>query len=90
MPDWLRLLLALQAAAFSAYGSGCSSRPRASTVPARPWALTPLTAQAIAAFLLGFAVAAVIAVRGNSSQRSARRWTRRRLAPSSCWRCSST
>jgi hypothetical protein len=68
MPDWLRLMLALQAAAFTVYGIGLFISPSGFD-GAWPWALTPLTAQAIAAFLLGFAVAAAIAVRGNSLQR---------------------
>ncbi len=68
MPDWLRLLLALQAAAFAIYGVGLFVSPSGFD-GAWPWQLTPLTAQAIAAFLLGFAVAGVIAVRGNSLRR---------------------
>jgi hypothetical protein len=68
MPAWLRLLLTLQAAAFTVYGIGLFVSPSGFD-GAWPWALTPLTAQAIAAFLLGFAVAAAIAVRGNSLQR---------------------
>ena len=68
MPGWLRLLLALQAAAFTVYGIGLFVSPSGFDA-GWPWALTPLTAQAIAAFLLGFAVAAAIAVRGNSLQR---------------------
>jgi hypothetical protein len=68
MPGWLRLALLLQAAAFAVYGVGLFLSPSGFD-GAWPWALTPLTARAIAAFLLGFAVAAAIAVRGNCLQR---------------------
>jgi len=68
MPVWLRLALVLQAAAFAVYGAGLFVSPSGFD-GAWPWALTPLTARAIAAFLLGFALAAAIAVRGNCLHR---------------------
>jgi hypothetical protein len=68
MPAWLRLALVLQAAAFAVYGAGLFVSPSGFD-GAWPWALTPLTARAIAAFLLGFAVAAAIAVAGNCLHR---------------------
>lgn len=68
MPSWLRIALLLQAAAFAAYGVGLYLRPSGFDA-AWPWAVTPLTARAIASFLIGFAVAAAIAVRANSLAR---------------------
>jgi hypothetical protein len=68
MPVWLRLALVLQAAAFTVYGAGLFISPSGFD-GAWPWALTPLTARAIAAFLLGFAIAAAIAVLGNCLHR---------------------
>jgi peptidoglycan/LPS O-acetylase OafA/YrhL len=68
MPAWLRLALALQALTFAVYGAGLFLSPSGFDA-AWPWPLTPLTARAIAAFLLGFALAAAIAVRANSLQR---------------------
>jgi predicted permease len=58
----------LQAAVFAVYGVGLFISPGGFD-GAWPWALTPLTARAVASFLLGFAVAAVIAARGNSLRR---------------------
>ena len=68
LPPWLRLVLALQATVFAIYGIGLFVSPSGFD-GAWPWPLTPLTARAIAAFLLGFAMAAAIAVRGNSLRR---------------------
>ncbi len=68
MPAWLRLALLAQGAIFAVYGAGLFIAP-ASFDSAWPWALTPLTARAIASFLLGFAVAAWIAVSGNCLRR---------------------
>jgi hypothetical protein len=68
MPPWLRLALIAQSAIFAAYGAGLFIAP-SSFDSAWPWALTPLTARAIASFLLGFAVAAGIAVSGNCLRR---------------------
>ncbi len=65
MPAWLRLALIGQGAVFAVFGVALFVAP-SSFDSAWPWALTPLTARAIASFLLGFAVAAAIAVRGNS------------------------
>jgi len=65
MPTALRLALAGQALAFAVYGVGLFVTPSGFD-GAWPWALTPLTARAIAAFLLGFALAAAIAVRADS------------------------
>jgi hypothetical protein len=51
--------------------AGCDRRwsPRPRSSQSTGWALTPLTARAVAAFLLGFAVAATIAVLGNCLRR---------------------
>jgi peptidoglycan/LPS O-acetylase OafA/YrhL len=68
MPAWLRLALIAQGAAFAVYGVGLFIAP-SSFDSAWPWALTPLTARAIASFLLGFAVAAGIAAFGNCLRR---------------------
>jgi hypothetical protein len=68
MPATLRLALAAQGAVFALYGAGLFISPSGFD-GAWPWALTPLTARAIGAFLIGFAVAAAIAVRGNCLRR---------------------
>ena len=68
MPSWLRLALIAQGAIFAVYGVGLFIAPSGFD-SAWPWALTPLTARAIASFLLGFAVAAAIAVSGNCLRR---------------------
>jgi hypothetical protein len=68
MPTALRLALAAQSAAFAVYGVGLFVSP-SGFGGVWPWALTPLTGQAIGAFLIGFAVAAAIAVRGDCLQR---------------------
>ena len=68
MPPWLRLALLAQGCLFAIYGVGLFLAP-SSFDAAWPWALTPLTARAIASFLLGFAVAAWIAVSGNCLSR---------------------
>jgi hypothetical protein len=62
IPGALRLLLAAHAAAFLVYGALLYARPDET---AWAWTLTPLTGRAVAAFLLGFGVAAAIAVRQN-------------------------
>jgi hypothetical protein len=68
MPPLLRLALIAQGGVFAIYGAGLFVAP--STFDSLwPWALTPLTARAIASFLLGFAVAAGIAVAGNCLRR---------------------
>jgi len=69
MPIALRLALAGQALVFALYSVGLFVSPSGFGGDAWPWALTPLTARAIAAFLLGFALAAVIAIRADSLQR---------------------
>jgi peptidoglycan/LPS O-acetylase OafA/YrhL len=68
MPALLRLALLAQAATFTVYGAGLFITPSGFD-GAWPWALTPLTARAIAAFLIGFALAAAIALRGNCLHR---------------------
>jgi hypothetical protein len=68
MSNWLRAALVLQGAAFAVYGLGLFISPSGFD-GAWPWALTPLTARAIAAFLLGFALASAIAVQGNCLRR---------------------
>jgi hypothetical protein len=62
IPGLLRLLLAAHAIAFLVYGALLYARPEDT---AWAWPLTPLTGRAVAAFLLGFGVAAAIAVRQN-------------------------
>ncbi|MEO8084698.1 MAG: hypothetical protein ABI780_12820, partial [Ardenticatenales bacterium] len=67
-PMLLRALLALQAAVMGGVGVALFLRP--SLAPSLwPWALTPLTARSIAAWLMAFAVAAVTAVRANDLRR---------------------
>lgn len=68
MPAGLRLALALQGAAFVVYGVGLFVAP-SGLDGAWPWPLTPLTARAIASFLIGFAVAAAIALRADCLRR---------------------
>ena len=68
MPPWLRLALFAQGSLFAVYGIGLFVAPSGFDA-AWPWTLTPLTARAIASFLLGFAVAAWIAVSGNCLRR---------------------
>jgi peptidoglycan/LPS O-acetylase OafA/YrhL len=68
MPGWLRLLLGAQATLFAVYGIGLYISP-SGFGGAWPWPLTPLTAQAVASFLLGFGLAAAIAARGNDLRR---------------------
>jgi hypothetical protein len=60
LPRGLRALIAAQALAFAAYGVALFADPGWATA-AWPWELTPLTARAIASFLLGFAVAGAMA-----------------------------
>jgi hypothetical protein len=62
LPPALRALLAAHAVAFLAFGAALIVGP-VDNASIWPWELTPLTARAIAAFLLGFAVAAALAVR---------------------------
>ena len=70
---------------FTIYGVGLFIAPSGFD-SAWPWALTPLTARAIASFLLGFAVAAAIAVSGNCLLRfPGPRSPMRCSARSSCW-----
>jgi hypothetical protein len=68
LPTWLRLALSLQAgamlgigAALFVFGTDAAS--------IWPWALTPLTARAVGAFLCGFGVAAAVAVREDDLDR---------------------
>jgi hypothetical protein len=61
LPPAVRALLAVQAAVMVALGGALFVAP--GTADAMwPWALTPLTAEAIGAFLVGFGVAAVAAL----------------------------
>jgi hypothetical protein len=68
LPRGLRLLLALQALVFAAYGFALFLFPESADA-SWPWPLTPLTARAIAAFLLGFAVAAAVVVHEGAAER---------------------
>jgi peptidoglycan/LPS O-acetylase OafA/YrhL len=68
IPRWVQVLLALQAATFAVYGASLFIAP-SGVDAAWPWPLTPLTARAIGAFLLGLGLAAVIALRANSLRR---------------------
>jgi hypothetical protein len=62
LPAWLAGTLAVQGAVLLALGAALYAAPGAA---ARlwPWPLTPLTARAVAAWLLAFGVAAVLALR---------------------------
>jgi peptidoglycan/LPS O-acetylase OafA/YrhL len=68
MPAALRIALGAQALVFGVYAIGLFVTPSGFD-GAWPWALTPLTARAIAAFLLGFALAAAIALRTGGLER---------------------
>jgi hypothetical protein len=68
LPDWLRVALSLQAGAM--LGVGAALFLFADDVASIwPWALTPLTARAVGAFLCGFAAAAAFAVREDDLDR---------------------
>ncbi|HKG35023.1 MAG TPA: hypothetical protein VKA89_01155 [Solirubrobacterales bacterium] len=62
VPAPLRVLLGLHAAAFAGFGAALFVAPESTEWP---WALTPLTGRALASFLLGFGLAAALAVRQN-------------------------
>lgn len=57
LPTWLRLVLGVQAAIMLIWGATLFLVPQA-TVVLWPWALTPLTGQAIGAWLIGIGVTA--------------------------------
>ena len=57
LPRWLRAVLVLEAVALGAVGVALFADPEGA-FSLWPWALTPLTARAIAAWLIGIAIAA--------------------------------
>ena len=61
LPAAARLVLAVEALAFAGFGLALVIAPT-DAASAWPWELTPLTARAIASFLIGFAVAAGFAL----------------------------
>jgi hypothetical protein len=68
IPVSLRALLSLQAAVMLALGAALMIAPE-DAASLWPWTLTPLTGRAIGAFLIGFGVAAVFAVREDDLRR---------------------
>jgi hypothetical protein len=64
LPGWLRAALIAQAVAMVGVGAVLFVAPLDGAT-LWPWALTPLTARAVGAFLCGFAVAAAFAAREN-------------------------
>jgi hypothetical protein len=76
LPRWLRLVLGLQAALLLVVGAVLFLAPQL-TAPLWPWMLTPLTARAVAAWLLALGLGAAHLIREND-------WERGRVAmPSS-------
>jgi hypothetical protein len=61
LPGWARLVLGLQGAVMLAVGASLFVDP-VGTASIWPWPLTPLTARAVGAFLIGFGVSAANAV----------------------------
>ena len=70
IPPALRGLLALQAVVMGVIGAVMFAEP-STAEDLWPWALTPLTARAVSAFLIGFAAAAAYAVADNRAARFA-------------------
>jgi hypothetical protein len=70
LPQGLRALLLVQALAMAGIGVALFASP-GSADSLWPWALTPLTARAVGAFLIGFAAAAAQAVAENDLTRLA-------------------
>ena len=68
LPRWLRLMLGLHAMVMLSLGLGLFLVPR-TTLALWPWMLTPLTARAIGAWLLGLGLAAAQAVAENDWER---------------------
>lgn len=60
LPSWLREVLVAQAAVMMVLGAVLFIRP---TTPVWPWALTPLTGRAVAAWLIGIGVIAMLSAR---------------------------
>lgn len=69
LPAWLRGGLAVQALAMLVVGVPLFVAPDL-VAPAWPWSLTPLTAQAIGAWLIGFGVAAAHSALENALERT--------------------
>jgi hypothetical protein len=68
LPYWMRIVLSVQAAVLLGLGVALFVEPERSA-SLWPWALTPLTGRAVAAWLLGVAVAAVHTVWENDAHR---------------------
>jgi hypothetical protein len=68
LPRWLRATLGIHAIVFLPIGIGLFVFP-SSVLRAWPWMLTPLTAQAVAAWLVGMGIAAASAWRENDWER---------------------
>jgi len=69
MPLWLQLSLGLQGLIMLFVGGALFLRP-SETLPHWPWSLSPLTAQAVGAWLLGMAVAAIAVLKENDLMRA--------------------
>jgi hypothetical protein len=74
LPGWFRLVLGAQAVVLAALGAALLVAPSAVSDALWPWELTPLTARAIAAWLLALGIVAGHAVREND-------WARIPVAP---------
>jgi hypothetical protein len=68
LPAWLRVALSIQALVMAGFGVALFVAP-VGAASLWPWALTPLTGRAVAAFLIGFAVAAAFAAAENDIER---------------------
>ena len=68
LPPAARGILAIQGAVLLVVGGALFIAPEAAD-PLWPWALTPLTAEAVGAFLVGFAVGAGVALQENDLDR---------------------
>jgi len=64
LPNWFRLILGLQAAIMLIFGIVLLLSPE-TAIPLWPWELTPLTARAIGAWLVGMGVAGAQSFREN-------------------------
>ena len=69
LPSWLRALLGVQGLVMLAVGVPLFVAPGV-VAPAWPWTLTPLTAQAVGAWLVGFGIAAAHSAWENAWERT--------------------